>query len=149
MAQTKLESVAIDRSLYFKRSRNASEKLYKKRERNKGSFTRNLEVAINLHNYMKESGMSRAELAKKLSVSQAYICNLINGKLNPTIGTIEKYEQILGTNLLPEKSSFAELPLISSLPEVTVHRPKRCFNDSKEESNNSLTYGYPFQFLAY
>ena len=149
MAKEKLEEVAIDRTLFYEKNRRLSERNIRKLTRNQEQFTRILEIVINLHNYMLDEKMTRVELAQKLGVSQAYICNLINGKLNPTVGTIEKYEKILGTSLLPRKYSSKEIQVLSTLPDVRVNHHKKSFNDSSVKNFNSLEYGYPIQFLAY
>lgn len=121
MSKKRLEDVAVDRSRSYEKKRRASEKEYKKRTRDEGQYSRTLEVAINLQNYIQDTpGMNRALLAERLHVSQAYICNLINGKLNPSIKTIEKYERILSVSLLPTEVRADRTPIISSLPTCKV-----------------------------
>ena len=96
MAKKRIEDIAIDRSKSFKRQ------LKKDLRTSKEQASRNIDVSISLFDYVENTpGMSRILLAQKLGVSQAYLCKLINGKVNLTINTIEKYEKILAIDLIP------------------------------------------------
>lgn len=118
MAKQRLEDIAIDCSKAFKKQCRKDKKALQK------SDSRNLEVAINLYNYIEETpGMTRASLAKLLNVSQAYLCRVINGNVNLTLRTIEKYEELLSISLLPktEPERSCSYPIILSLPREKVH----------------------------
>ena len=96
MPKTNLESLAVDRSRFFKKQSLKARKALSEFD------SRNVEVAVNLYNYIENTpGMSRAIIAEKLDVSQAYLCKLINGQINLSIKTIEKYEETLGILLSP------------------------------------------------
>lgn len=96
MSNSKLESWAIDGSKFFKKQS------HKAKEALKNSDSRNMEVAWAIFNYIEDTpGMSRSILAEQLGVSQAYLCKLINGQINLSLNTIEKYEDALGIRLLP------------------------------------------------
>jgi len=43
-----------------------------------------------------EKGMSQGDLATALSVDRAYISNIENGRMNPTLSTLEKIASALG-----------------------------------------------------
>lgn len=148
MAMKRLEDVAVDRSRSYERKRRASEKTYKKQKRNAEEYSRTLEIAINLYDYIQNTpGMNRALLAEKLHVSQAYICNLINGKLNPSIKTIEKYERILSAKLLPTGSNEVQNKIVASLPVVKV-MSSEYFNQA-QEANYGYGYANGLQILTY
>lgn len=120
MARHKIEDFAIDRSRSFKRQNRKDKRALK-------SNSRNLEVAINLFNYVEDTpGMTRAILAKKLDVSQAYLSKVINGNVNLTLKTIEKYEEMLKVTLLPkmDKEEAAYQPMLLSIPQ-----PKICTSE--------------------
>ncbi len=122
-----MEDIAFDRSKDFMKQWRKE-----KRDRMRGN-SRNLDVAINLFNYIEDTpGMNRALVAEKLGVSQAYLCKLINGKVNLTIKTIERYEDLLSTTLLPKGGSFNEngVHLLLTLPA------------SKVSSTNPFSFGY-------
>ncbi|MBQ7750024.1 MAG: helix-turn-helix transcriptional regulator [Bacteroidales bacterium] len=148
MANKRLEDVAIDRSRSYERKRRASEKEYEKRTRNEDQYSRTLEIAINLFNYIQDTpGMNRALLAEKLHVSQAYICNLINGKLNPSIKTIEKYERILSVRLLPVEVKADRHSIITSLPSCEVLATE--FFKKNSEESNFVKYANRVQIFSY
>ena len=148
MSKNRLEDVAIDRSGSYERKRRASEEEFKKRMRNEDQYSRTLEIAINLYNYIQNTpGMNRALLAEKLHVSQAYISNLINGKLNPSIKTIEKYERILSAKLLPVDVQVEKFIIVASLPSCKVMSTD-FFKASSEESNY-YEYASGLQVFSY
>lgn len=149
MATKRLADVAIDRSRSYERKRRAREKELLKRAPDEEHYSRTLEIAINLYNYIQDTpGMSRALLAEKLHVSQAYLCKLINGKLNPSIKTIEKYERILSVKLLPVTANTERTPVISCLPVFKMFT-SAFFKDNGKESNTYAGYADQFQILTY
>lgn len=117
MAKQRLEDIAIDCSRAFMKQCRKDKKALRK------STSRNLEVAINLFNYIEDTpGMSRATLAEKLNVSQAYLCRVINGNVNLTLKTIEKYEDILNIELLPKPhdEQIQKPALLLGIPSARV-----------------------------
>lgn len=149
MTKKRLEDVAVDRSRSYEKKRRASEKEFKKRTQNEDQYSRTLEIAINLFNYIQDTpGMSRALLAEKLNVSQAYICNLINGKLNPSIKTIEKYERILSVRLLPVEAPADRTPIITSLPFCKV-LASEFFKGAGLESQKYTEHANRIQVFSY
>ncbi len=50
----------------------------------------------NLRKLRLKSKMSQGILAKKLGVDRAYISNVENGRMNPTLSTLEKIAKALG-----------------------------------------------------
>lgn len=118
MAKQRLEDITIDCSKAFKKQYRKDRKALQK------SDSRNIEIAINLYNYIEETpGMTRATLAELLNVSQAYLCRVINGNVNLTLRTIEKYEELLSISLLPktEPEKSCSHPIILSLPREKVY----------------------------
>ena len=149
MAKKKLDDVAVDRFRSYEKKRHAIEKEFNRHVRNEDQYSRTLEIAINLYNYIQDTpGMNRALLAEKLNVSQAYICNLINGKLNPSIKTIEKYERILSIRLLPSEGKADRTQIITSLPSIKVLATDY-FKETNEESNSYFGYANKVQILTY
>ena len=149
MAKKRLEDVAVDRSRSYEKKRQASEKELRRHLSNEDHYSRTLEIAINLYNYIHDTpGMNRALLAEKLNVSQAYICNLINGKLNPSIKTIEKYERTLSIRLLPSGVEADRTQIITSLPSFKVLATDY-FKENGAESNNYIGYANRIQIFSY
>ncbi|MEW6658845.1 MAG: helix-turn-helix transcriptional regulator [Thermodesulfobacteriota bacterium] len=52
-----------------------------------------------LHNLAEKANISRAELARRLGVSPAYITKLFRGNANFTIGTMVRLARAVGANL--------------------------------------------------
>lgn len=44
-------------------------------------------------------GITQAELAKMVGISQPSLCNIENGKINPTINTLRKLAKALECNI--------------------------------------------------
>ena len=50
----------------------------------------------NLRKLRLKKNFSQGDLAKKLGVDRAYISNIENGRMNPTLSTLEKISKALG-----------------------------------------------------
>jgi transcriptional regulator with XRE-family HTH domain len=50
----------------------------------------------NLRKIRLKKEMSQGDLAKALNVDRAYISNIENGRMNPTLSTLEKIARVLG-----------------------------------------------------
>ena len=50
----------------------------------------------NLRKLRLKRNFSQGDLAKKLEVDRAYISNIENGRMNPTLSTLEKIANALG-----------------------------------------------------
>ena len=50
---------------------------------------------LNLRKRRKEMGLTQTELAKKLDVSHAYVCQLENGVQSPGLEVIERFAKAL------------------------------------------------------
>lgn len=57
------------------------------------------EVAVQIERQMKEAGMNRKELAKRVSASQAYITKALSGDANLTLDTMAKLAYGLGARV--------------------------------------------------
>ena len=55
-----------------------------------------LEVAVSLGEAMERSGMTKAEFAKKMGKSKAYVTRLLQGNYNLTLGTLAEVAYHLG-----------------------------------------------------
>ena len=49
----------------------------------------------NLRKLRLKKGLSQGDLAKELNVDRAYISNIENGRMNPTLSTLEKISKAL------------------------------------------------------
>lgn len=149
MAKKRIEDIAINCSRSFRREIKKDLRLSKKHD------SRNIDVSLSIYEYIENTpGMSRAILADKLGVSQAYLCKLINGNINLTLKTIEKYEEILSIELLPRPKSSAPkcIPTLVKIPSEKVYSTA-CFSLSFDSLNafstNSLGNGNTVQIFCY
>lgn len=149
MAKKKIDDIAIDCSRTFKKEIKKDLRLSKKRN------SRNIDVSMSLYEYVENTpGMSRLLLAKKLGVSQAYLCKLINGNINLTLNTIEKYEKILSIDLLPRPTIKTKInnTAFLRLPQEKVYSTG-CFSLSFDTFNqfsiNNLNNGNKVQLFSY
>lgn len=46
-----------------------------------------------------EKGMSQGDICRALNLDRAHVCNIENGKQNPTLDTIAKVAQALGVEV--------------------------------------------------
>jgi transcriptional regulator with XRE-family HTH domain len=53
----------------------------------------------NLKKLRLKKKLSQGDLAKKLEVDRAYISNIENGRMNPTLSTLEKIAGALGVSI--------------------------------------------------
>ena len=55
-----------------------------------------IKLGQNLRKLRLKKDMSQVDLATALSVDRAYISNIENGRMNPTLSTLEKISKALG-----------------------------------------------------
>ena len=53
----------------------------------------------NLRKLRLKKKLSQGDLAKSLNVDRAYISNIENGRMNPTLSTFEKISKALGVSI--------------------------------------------------
>ncbi len=53
----------------------------------------------NLKELRLKKKLSQGDLSKKLSVDRAYISNIENGRMNPTLSTLQKIAEALGVSV--------------------------------------------------
>lgn len=60
------------------------------------SKTESKKLGKNLRRIRIEKGMSQGDICRALNLDRAHICNIENGKQNPTLDTIAKIAKALG-----------------------------------------------------
>jgi len=60
------------------------------------SKTESKKLGKNLRRIRTEKGMSQGDICRVLNLDRAHICNIENGKQNPTLDTIAKIAKALG-----------------------------------------------------
>lgn len=79
---------------------------------NRAWLTYSQDIALTLHYYMREKGMTQRELAGKMGVSPAYVVKLLKGGENLTLETICKLQDALGENLMNIVRPYEQLHII-------------------------------------
>ncbi len=55
-------------------------------------------LGINLKKLRTKKKMSQGDISRKLGVDRAYISSIENGRMNPTLSTLEKLAEAIGVN---------------------------------------------------
>lgn len=66
------------------------------RKENEGWLKRSRSVALAIVDFMQETGMSRNDVAERLSVSPQYVSKILSGKVNFSFKSIAEIEDKLG-----------------------------------------------------
>lgn len=110
------------------------------------------DLALTLANARRDSQVTQAEMANKLSTTQSYIAKLEGGEANPTIGTIGKAFAVLGLRLstsaiplMPVGYTFHELHLVTRSDKqeelLDFLAPPIISFDTKNVDNKELAVG--------
>jgi transcriptional regulator with XRE-family HTH domain len=59
----------------------------------------NSKISMAVHKYLKENGLKRKDLAKKLKVGKSYISQILSGNINMTIDTLVKLSEAIDMRL--------------------------------------------------
>lgn len=89
----KLSSVAKPRS------KEATEQARFRKE-NREWLRMSQEIALCLHYYLRNTGMTQKELADKMGVSAVYVGKLLKGGENMTLETICKIQRVINENIV-------------------------------------------------
>ncbi len=79
-----------------------------------------IDIGVNVHDRLRELGLKRADLAKKMSVSRSYVSQILGGKPNMTLATIVKLADALRMELQIRLVS-RRTPSILLFPNRGVH----------------------------
>lgn len=79
-------------------------------------------LAFVLNEALKLSGLTVAEVAKRLGVNRGQVANLLDAKGDPTLKFVARVADVLNCKVRP---SFAERPNAERKPEPTVRRRSR------------------------
>jgi ribosome-binding protein aMBF1 (putative translation factor) len=66
------------------------------RQQNASWLRRSRNVALAIVDYMQNNGLSRSDLAERLSVSPQYVSKILSGKVNFSLKSIAEIEEKLG-----------------------------------------------------
>lgn len=103
------------------------------------------EIALTIHYYLRNAGMTQKELAEKMGVSPAYIGKILKGNENLTLETICKLQKAINVKFMSVATPYVthtkiELPpRYMSFSSHAVSSKKYCERQSTGNSYGSLT----------
>lgn len=105
------------------------------------------ELAEDICRYMGEQGLTRAELASRLSCSRAYITKILNGNPNVTLKTLLRIADALGRDVtinLPQRVHLSQstvasaAPLVNQLPSSTKYEDLKPIPKTGQDEHHDL-----------
>lgn len=83
------------------------------RRQNRDWIRMSQDIALCLHYYLRNSGMTQKELADKMGVSAVYVGKLLKGSENLTLETICKIQGVIGEKLVTVLKPYVNTMTIS------------------------------------
>lgn len=83
------------------------------RKENRDWLRMSQEIALCLHYYLRNAGLTQKELADKMGVSAAYVGKLLKGSENLTLETICKIQKVICENLITIAKPYISTTVIS------------------------------------
>jgi len=77
------------------------------RKENREWLRMSQDIALNLHNYLCNTGISQRLFAEKMGVSPVYVGKLLKGGENLTLETISKIQKAMGKNIISVTKPYA------------------------------------------
>ncbi len=116
------------------------------REENATWLDLSFAIALKILDWLKQNGITQAELAKKLDYTPQYVNKIVKGSENLTLETICKIEKVLGTKLIEIPSFEIKLAYKSTkVPQnhhnfkkniISFETTKQVYRQDFEEINN-------------
>ena len=92
------------------------------REENRDWLLKSALIALEIHRYLRQNGMTQSQLAEKMGISPAMVTKLLSGKENLSLKTVCGIERVIQLELLKvpsyEKSAFLKCDLVKMPKEV-------------------------------
>lgn len=90
------------------------------RDENRDWLLKSALIALEIHRYLRQNGMTQSQLAKKMGISPAMVTKLLSGKENLSLKTVCGIERVIQFELLKvpsyEKGTFMKCDLVK-MPE--------------------------------
>lgn len=90
------------------------------RDENRDWLLKSALIALEIHRYLRQNGMTQSQLAKKMGISPAMVTKLLSGKENLSLKTVCGIERAIQFELLKvpsyEKGTFMKCDLVK-MPE--------------------------------
>lgn len=93
------------------------------RDENRNWLLKSALIALEIHRYLRQNGMTQCQLAEKLGISPAMVTKLLSGKENLSLKTVCGIERVIQFELLKvpsyEKGAFMKCDL-AKMPEENL-----------------------------
>lgn len=90
------------------------------RDENRDWLLKSALIALEIHRYLRQNGMTQSQLAKKMGISPAMVTKILSGKENLSLKTVCGIERVIQFELLKvpsyEKGTFMKCDLVK-MPE--------------------------------
>lgn len=90
------------------------------RDENRDWLLKSSLIALEIHRYLRQNGMTQSQLAEKMGISPAMVTKLLSGKENLSLKTVCGIERVIQLELLKvpsyEKGTFMKCDLVK-MPE--------------------------------
>lgn len=90
------------------------------RDKNRDWLLKSALIALEIHRYLRQNGMTQSQLAEKMGISPAMVTKLLSGKENLSLKTVCGIERVIQFELLKvpsyEKGTFMKCDLVK-MPE--------------------------------
>lgn len=90
------------------------------RDENREWLKKSALIALEIHRYLRQNGMTQSQLAEKMGISPAMVTKLLSGKENLSLKTVCGIERVIHLELLKvpsyEKGAFLKCDL-TKMPE--------------------------------
>lgn len=83
------------------------------RRQNRDWIRMSQDIALSLHYYLRNSGLTQKELADKMGVSAVYVGKLLKGNENLTLETICKIQGVIGEKLVTVMKPYVSTMTVS------------------------------------
>ena len=126
------------------RSEEAKEKARFRKE-NRDWLRMSQEIALCLHYYLRNAGLTQKELADKMGVSAVYVGKLLKGGENLTLETICKIQNVICENIVTVAKPYVSTTVISfpvraGFPPDAITSERYSDNLSQDTYVPTMTY---------
>ena len=97
------------------------------------------DIALCLHYYLRQAGLTQKDLAERMGVSAAYIGKLLKGNENLTLETICKIQQVTGIKLISVLHPCSQTVTVSLSPSAPKKSTKSSHDDELIENITQVT----------
>ena len=97
------------------------------------------DIALCLHYYLRQAGLTQKDLAERMGVSATYIGKLLKGNENLTLETICKIQQVIGVKLISVLQPYAQTVAVSLSPSAPKKSANSFHDDELIESTAQVT----------